>query len=173
MTILASALLAGALLRLRAPRLRRRGPAGIGPGFDRRVAGLVRIGLSAGLPPASALEMAGAELDGDERVELERIVRSLRVEGVTAGLLSAGGPLADLLRRLAAAHAAGSPLAETLAAHAAEARVRERARLLQRSRTLPVRLVVPLTLLLLPGFVALVPGPSIVEQLRSLSGALP
>lgn len=173
MTIAVCALLALVIVRIRVPHLRRPDRRGIGPGFDRRVAGLLRIGLSGGLPPVSALEAAAAELLGDERAELERIVRTVRIDGATAGLLSAGGPLAGMLRRLAAAHAAGAPMAETLAVHAAEARVRERARLLQRSRTLPVRLVVPLTLLLLPGFVALVPGPSVVEQIRSLSGALP
>jgi hypothetical protein len=44
----------------------------------------------------------------------------------------------------------------------------ERARVLERIRTLPVRLIIPLALLLLPGFVLVVVAPGVVETLGGL-----
>jgi hypothetical protein len=48
----------------------------------------------------------------------------------------------------------------------------EKARRVARSRSLPVRLMIPLTLLLLPGLVLLLYAPSMFRLFEELSGPL-
>jgi hypothetical protein len=48
----------------------------------------------------------------------------------------------------------------------------EKARRVARSRSLPVRLMIPLTLLLLPGLVLLLYAPSVLRLFEELSGPI-
>jgi hypothetical protein len=50
---------------------------------------------------------------------------------------------------------------------------RERAKRLAKARSLPVRLMIPLTLLVLPGLVLLLYAPSLVQLFDDLTGAWP
>jgi hypothetical protein len=95
-------------------------------------------------------------------------MRSARVDGTAVTFASATGPLARLLALAARAVSTGAPLAAAIAAFADEARNAERARAVADARRLAVRLLFPLALLILPGFVVLVAGPVVLESLARL-----
>jgi tight adherence protein B len=88
--------------------------------------------------------------------------------------LAEAGPLTrPLLSRLALATASGAPIAEAVADHLVELRHVRRTQALERVRRLPVTLMIPLGLLILPGFVVLFVGPIVFRSLGDLLGALP
>ena len=161
--ILVSALAAVLLAFGRVPTARRMSAPE--PSTEPDVVRLLTVAVAAGLPlPAALAEIAGS-LHGPLRDEIDRVLRDARLEGLTTTLARAPGRLGPLFRHLASAHAAGSPILGTLSAHAASVSERDRGRRLRTARLLPVKLVVPLTLLLLPGFAALVLGPPILEEI--------
>lgn len=164
--------LAGAVLIARMPGSWhvpvRRGARGR-PGSDLAdLTRLLAIAAAAGLPLGAALEAAERELEGPLAGATGDVVRAARTRGLTAALLAAPalGPLGPALAR---AHAAGAPLAQTLEAHLAAHRTERTAVALERARTAPVRIMVPLALLLLPGFTALVVGPTLLDHLLDVT----
>jgi pilus assembly protein TadC len=88
--------------------------------------------------------------------------------GAAAGLAAAQGWGERLYRLMGRAAATGAPLVGAVEAFALEGRHAEHSRRLEAARRLPVRLVVPLALLILPGFVVLVLGPALMESLARL-----
>lgn len=160
--MIVAVLVALGILTVRRPTLRRRvAPAESTVGD---LARLLSIAAAAGLPLGSALEHVVSELSGPLADEVAGVVRSARTSGITTALLACDG-LGSLGPALARAHAAGSPLAQTLDAHLAAHRSARVARALETARTAPVRVMVPLALLLLPGFTALVVGPTLLDHL--------
>lgn len=128
------------------------------------LARLLAIAAAAGLPLSSALEAVSGELSGPVGDAVRGVVRSARTRGLGPALLEAP-ELGSLAPALARAHASGSPLGQTLDAHLAAHRAERVSRALETARTAPVRLMVPLALLLLPGFTALVVGPTLLDHL--------
>jgi pilus assembly protein TadC len=138
------------------------------PSSELDVVRLLTVAVAAGLPLRTALAEISSEVSGPLRQEIGDILRDARLEELSAALARAPGRLGPLARHLASATAAGTPILGTLAAHAASVRERDRGRSLRKARLLPVQLVIPLTLLLLPGFAAVVLGPPILEQLAGI-----
>src|SRR5690606_16180536 len=99
------------------------------------------------------------EVTGEVGAAVRRVVRSARTDGWGPALIAAT-ELGSLAPALARAHTSGAPLAQTLEAHLTAHTAERVAAALERARTAPVRLMVPLALLLLPGFTALVVGPT-------------
>lgn len=159
--------LALAALVVRAPsvRPRRRTPVESSPAD---VARLLSIAAAAGLPLGTALETVAPNVSGVVGVAVEQVVRSSRTKGLAAALLEADqlGPLAPTLAR---AHSAGSPLASTLDAYLVADASQRVTRALEAARTAPVKLMVPLALLLLPGFTALVVGPTLLDHVLEMT----
>jgi len=133
---------------------------------------MLLIGLSAGLSLAAAMQMAADELGGETAVELRKVLRRARIEGLTAALATADGACMRLLHRLARSHRTGAPTVGTIAAFIEEDRTTQRAEVLERLRRLPVTLTVPLALLILPGFVLLTLGPTVANIVTQLLGRL-
>lgn len=132
------------------------------------------VGLTAGLPLAAALAMTDGQVGPIVGGELTRVLRTARREGVAAALSGSEGRLTrPLLSRLALAQASGAPMSEAVAAFLNETRATRRTQALERVRRLPVALMVPLGLLILPGFVVLFVGPIVLGSLVDLFGALP
>ncbi len=131
---------------------------------------LATVAVRAGLPLGAALAQAGAEIGGEAGSAVEELLRLARLKGLAMALAETSGPLGSLAAQLARAQVTGSSVAAALEAHLATIRADERARLSERARTLPIRLILPVSLLLLPGFIALVLGPVILEQLAGLNG---
>jgi pilus assembly protein TadC len=86
-------------------------------------------------------------------------------------LVETRGPLADLAARLAQSHLSGAPAAATLDAFVASMHDAERYRSVEAARIVGVKLTLPLTLLLLPGFILLTIAPFVVDQLGPLLGS--
>ncbi len=149
-------------------RLReRRTPGGDGTGVFGRT---LLIGLSAGLSLGAALELAGREADPVTAAEVDAVLRTASRVGLAAALAQSSGAGAGLFVRLARAQITGSSPYRTVAAFVDEDRRTRRAETLERIQRLPVKLTLPLALLILPGFVLLTIGPVVVSTLQRLLG---
>ena len=126
---------------------------------------LVLVGSGLTLVPALSAAAGGVP-------EIEVVVRRWRRLGGSAALSSASGPLAPLLHRLGEAAASGSAPEPAIRGFIeAERRLRHTV-LVERARRLPVRMMVPMTLLVLPGFVLMVYGPTFLGLVSDLVGPL-
>ena len=131
------------------------------------VAATLLVLVGAGLPLVTALEATASRVPG-----VEEVVRRARRRGSAPALGAARGPLAPLLRRLADAVVSGSPPEPAIRGFIEAERRRRHTEAVARARRLPVRLMVPMTLLVLPGFVLMVYGPVFIEVVESLLGPL-
>lgn len=131
------------------------------------VAARLLVLIGTGLPLMAALEAAAPSIPG-----IEAVARRARRLGTAAALAAASGPLASLLHRLADAAASGSPPEPALRAYIDVERRRRQTEAVERARRLPVRLMVPMTLLVLPGFVLMVYGPAFIDLVTTLLGPL-
>jgi hypothetical protein len=100
------------------------------------------------------------------------LLRRARSRGFARALAETEGPLSELAGQLAKGIVTGAPAVSTLSAFLEDRRSRHRGVILEQARTLPVRLIIPVALLLLPGFVALVVGPFVVDQVSGLIGSI-
>ncbi|NND83682.1 MAG: hypothetical protein HKN46_00880 [Acidimicrobiia bacterium] len=133
------------------------------------VAGLLSVGLHAGLSLRASLA-ATAEALGPSGEPIVRVLRESALLGAGHALGTSTGPLADLFRRLAESERTGAPLLGTLAAYEREQEAAAQALLVERARKLPVRLTIPLTLLILPGSMLALLGPTVLDLLgRAIS----
>jgi Flp pilus assembly protein TadB len=156
-----------ALLSVGRFRVRRRPEVITDEAVD-QLSALLVIGLSASMTLNNALEVAASEVGGAVEFEVGDLLRRARLGGTARALAETEGPLADLATQLAQAQVSGAPMVAAVSAFLSTRRSAARARLLERARTLPVRLIVPVALLLLPGFVVLVIGPYIIDQFAGL-----
>lgn len=141
------------------------------PSSEADLTRLLLVATSSGLPLGSALDRIGADLVGPIADAVLGVVRRSRQLGLHNALV--GAEIGGLAPVLARSHSSGSPIVPTLQAHLATLNARRVAVALERARTAPVKLMPPLVLLLLPGFVALVLGPGIVDQIADLGGVVP
>ena len=135
---------------------------------------VVQIALAGGLPLTAGLALAVEEVGDIVAAELTATLRAARREGMAAALAASRGPcMRQLFGRIALAQASGAPMQEAVGAYLADGRARRRGLALERVRRLPVTLMVPLGLLILPGFVVLFVGPIVLDSVMDLSGSLP
>lgn len=134
---------------------------------------LLVVALSAGRSLGSALQVVRLHLDPAAVSVIDEIVGRSRLVGLGRALAETQGPMADLAHRLARSQLTGAPALATVQTYIASLHDSRRAKAMEEARTLGVRLIVPVALLLLPGFVALVIGPYIFEQLDSFLGRVP
>lgn len=138
------------------------------------VARILLVGLTGGLPLPASLEMAVREVGPLVANELTVVLRAAKREGMAPSLaVSPGSFTRPLFSRLALAQASGAPMVDGVAAYLSEIRSIRRAEDLERARRLPITLMIPLGLLILPGFVVLFVGPIIFTSLSQLFGSLP
>lgn len=136
------------------------------------LADLVAIGLRAGMGANAALARAVEHVPAPLGAEVAAVAAGMSREGSAVALAAADGAATDLYRLMARATHTGAPLAPSVEAFAAERRDRDHARHLAELKRLPVRMLLPLALLLLPGFVLLAVGPALLEAIERL-GPLP
>lgn len=159
-------LLAAAIAFARPMRLRRR--VAVPQSSSADLARLLSIAAAAGMPLGTALVAVAGELSGDIGDEVTVVVRRARTVGLTSALIAAPG-LGPLGVALARSHSSGSPLSHTLDAHLTAHRSEQVAKALETARTAPVRVMIPLALLLLPGFTALVVGPTLLDHVVDMT----
>lgn len=126
------------------------------------LAELAALGLTAGLTFSAAVEAATASVPGEVSV---RVRRAGRIHGDHGSTASDDPGLLLVARR---ALATGAPLAPAVSGYAAALRSEERSRELTAARRLPVKLLFPLALLILPGFLLLTVGPAVLGSLERL-----
>lgn len=131
---------------------------------------ILLIEIRSGRSVLAALRRAAEQVTGCP--ELRRVARVAEISGSEAAIETAGPELKPVLAQLVRAHRSGAPLDATVRRLLDEDLAEERARNLARARTLPVRLMLPVTLLMLPGLVVLLYAPSIVRLFDDLTGAL-
>lgn len=132
------------------------------------VARLTAVCLRAGLSLGGALAIVADRTPEPTRSAVTEVVRRARRAGLGPALAATSGPLGPLARRLAGAHRTGASLAMTIDTFERELVDSLHATRLARVRRLPVQLTVPLVLLILPGCVLLLVGPTLVGELGRL-----
>lgn len=127
------------------------------------LAELAALGLAAGLTFPAALAAARPHLGTVVGAEVDGILRRARRSGLAQTLTEASGRAGPLYVAAARAVATGAPLAAAIERFVREARADAHAERLARARRLPVRLMLPLALLILPGFLLLAIGPAVLS----------
>jgi len=128
------------------------------------------ISLSAGLPLSAALHVASERVGPTMQEELALLFRSGARVGMAEALRNHEGRLGRLTLLLARAHVTGASISAAVQSFVSERRDEERTSGLEAARRLPVKLTIPLALLILPGFVVLTVGPSVLDSARRLLG---
>lgn len=141
----------------------RRRPRSSGHSDDEAVlAELTSLGLSAGLTFSAAANAATTSVSGEASARLRQ---SIRAGGrVDTGAVADQGLMVVVRRALST----GAPLQSAVSGYATTLRKEERSRELTAARRLPVKLLFPLALLILPGFLILTIGPAVLGSLDRL-----
>jgi hypothetical protein len=129
---------------------------------------LLLVELKSGRSALGALQRAAAAFPGHRH--LERAARVATIFGLGDAVVVSQGGLRLALSQLARAQKSGASLADTVRSMIEADIAAEKAARIARARTLPVRLMVPITLLLLPGLVLLFYAPSMLRLFEQLSG---
>ena len=163
MTILLALVGARLLLRPRRPRA--------APVPARLVLIVILIEIRSGRSVLAALHGAAVRLPG--HTELTRVARLAAVAGLSASIAAAPRDLRPILSQLARAQRSGASLTGTVHRLIEADLADERAARMARARSLPARLMIPVTLLMLPGLVLLIYAPSLISVFEDLVGGLP
>ena len=129
---------------------------------EAQLAELAALGLTAGLTFPAAVNAATEAVPGTESARLRR---AGRIQADPASVPSDDPGLFLVARR---ALATGAPLAPAVSGYATALRNEERSRQLTAARRLPVKLLFPLALLILPGFLLLTVGPAVLGSIERL-----
>jgi tight adherence protein C len=132
------------------------------------LAQLAALALGAGLSLSEALDRAAAEVATPLRNEVDSVLRRSRREGIGPTLEAATGRARRLYLLAGRAAVTGAPTAAAVDAHVDELWAQRRMAQLEAARRLPVRLLFPLALLILPGFMVLTVGPAVMSALQRL-----
>ena len=128
------------------------------------------VAVNAGLSLHAALTLASDGLDTQVVSEVRTLARVARRDGLALALAEASGTCSRLFLVLARAQTTGASIGEAVGGFVEEQREAHRLKVTEAARRLPVKLTVPLALLILPGFVVLTVGPSVLESARRLLG---
>lgn len=157
--------LAGALLALLLTGRRRHRPPTVPV---RLVLILLLVELRSGLSVLGALQEVSRALPHHH--ELQRASRVATVSGLTTAIRHAGSALRPVVAQLARAQRSGASLDGAVRRMLEQDLAAEKAVRLARARSLPVRLMLPVTLLMLPGLVLLLYAPALIRLLHDLTG---
>jgi hypothetical protein len=131
---------------------------------------LLLIELRAGASVLAALIATSESLPDYD--SLRTVARVSRVSGLMSALPYADEALRPVLSQLVRAQRSGASLAGSVRRLLEGALASERARRLTRARTLPTRLMIPVTLLMLPGLILALYAPSLLDTFEDLTGGL-
>lgn len=131
---------------------------------------LILIELRSGMSILAALESASHSLPRDQ--SLRAVARVARVSGLLAALPYADTRLHPVVSQLARAQRSGASLTNTMRQLLESNLAAEKTTRVTRARTLPVRLMLPVTLLMLPGLVLFLYAPSLLAMFSDLTGVL-
>ena len=130
---------------------------------------LLLVQLRSGLSVLAGLQQVSDSLP--DHADLRRVARVATVSGLTAAIPLAGSGLRPVVAQLARSQRSGGSLVSTVRRMLEQSLAEERTRRLARARSLPVRLMVPVTLFMLPGLVLMLYAPSLFQLFDELTGA--
>jgi len=131
---------------------------------------LLLVELRSGRSVLAALIAVSDTLPGYDN--LRTITRVARVSGLASSLPHANDELRPVIAQLARAQRSGSSLSGSVRRILDAVLAAERSRRLAQARTLPVRLMIPVTLLMLPGLVLFLYAPTLLGMFEDLTGVL-
>lgn len=131
---------------------------------------LLLVELRSGVSVLAALTSVSRALPHDRA--LRRVARVANLDGLERSVELSDERLYPALAHLARSQRTGASAAETLRRHLEEVITSNRARRIERARTLPVKLMIPVTLLMLPGLVLLLYAPGLLRMFSNLTGGL-
>lgn len=131
---------------------------------------LLLVELRSGLSVLAALTEVSAALPG--YASLRTVSRVARVSGLVSALPHGDDRLRPVVAQLARAQRSGASLSGSVRRMLETELSDDRSRRIARARTLPVRLMVPVTLLMLPGLILLLYAPSLLAMFHDLTGVL-
>ncbi len=131
---------------------------------------LILVELRSGSSVLAALIAASEALP--DYSSLWTVARVGRVSGLVSALPYADDRLRPVVAQLARAQRSGASLSEAVRRMLDSELASERSRRIARARTIPVRLMIPVTLLMLPGLVLLLYAPSLLAMFDDLTGVL-
>lgn len=126
----------------------------------------VLVELRSGLSVLAALQSATRRFP--DREDLAVLTRVATVSGLDEAISTARGPLKVMVAHLARASANGSSASDAIRRMLDSDLAREKAEKLARTRSLPVQMMLPLSLLLLPGVLLISYGPTLIGLLDDL-----
>lgn len=124
---------------------------------------LLIVAMTSGLGLAESWDVAIRYTGGVVGAEATELARRARAVGLATELRRVGGALEPIASRIAQAQLVGAPIVPAIRAAVERLRLESRARRIERIRTLSVRLTVPVSLFLLPGFLLVVVMPYLWE----------
>lgn len=130
---------------------------------------LLGLALAGGISIAGAYRLARDFAPPVVLPHVDRLLMEMDHRGVAAALAADRGPMATASEVLLTAATAGAPALPALEAHVRHLQHAGHTARVERARRLPVRLLIPLTLVVLPGFVLMTVGPAVVESLARLA----
>ncbi|WKZ83626.1 MAG: type II secretion system F family protein [Acidimicrobiia bacterium] len=133
------------------------------------LADLLAVGVASGRTVRGSFEAAVAHVHPGVGHDVDLLLAEMDHSGTSVALAAASGRLAPVCRVAASAALSGAPVASALAAHAEQERHTRHSARVAAARRLPVRLLLPLALLILPGFVVLAVGPALIHSLARLT----
>lgn len=132
------------------------------------------VTVRAGLSVDGALVRVSTTLRGALADELTRVVQDVQLGMARTDALRSMAERMDIpelsvfVRALVQADTLGIPVAETLTTQADEMRLKRRQRAEEQAMKLPVKILIPMTLCILPSLLIIVLGPAMVQLLRNL-----
>lgn len=161
--------LPGAIIGLLAALAWRLSPERKEPPSSRLVMMLLLVELGSGTSVLAALQRTSDRLP--DHGELRVVARIATLAGLTAAVGRADPQLRPIVSQLARAQKSGAPLASAVRRLLESDLAAERARRISRARALPVRLMIPVALLMLPGLVLILYAPALIRTFDQLTGA--
>ncbi|HXV73010.1 MAG TPA: type II secretion system F family protein [Acidimicrobiia bacterium] len=131
---------------------------------------LLLIELRAGVSVLAAL--IGVSETLSDYASLRTVARVARVSGLMSALPFADEALRPVVAQLVRAQRSGASLTGSVRRLLNQTLAADRARRLASARTLPTRLMIPVTLLMLPGLILAMYAPSLLATFEDLTGGL-
>jgi Type II secretion system (T2SS), protein F len=128
------------------------------------------IEVRAGASVLGALQAAAAAFPAYR--DLGRVVRLATVAGLPEAAEASTGPLRVTISQLARGQRSGAGIADTLRGMIDADIAREKAERIARARSLPTRLMIPITLLVLPGLILIFYAPALLRTMVEIGGPL-
>lgn len=130
---------------------------------------LMLVEVRSGSSVLAALQSTSERLPDD--VNLRKVARFASVSGLVATLPICDDALRRVIAQLARAQGSGAPVAETIRRILDQDLARYRSSRLAKARALPVKLMIPVTLLMLPGLVLVLYAPSLIRTFVQLASS--